>query len=85
MPAPPIRRRSNNCLKENDKYAPLEGPKEVRFYVIALHWKNLIGFSDKYCLSTVIIELLLTFKIFNLTFSTFHFTDTTQRFTVSVA
>ena len=81
MPASPIRRCSNNCFKENvhDKYALLEGPTEVRFYVIALHWKNVIGFSDNYCLSTVIIELLLTFEIFHLTFSTFHFTDTTQR------
>lgn len=63
---PPRRHCSNNCLKENahDKWKPLEGPTEVTFYVIALHWKNVTGFSNDYCLNTVIIQLrlLLTFK-----------------------
>lgn len=59
MPAPPTRHQSNNCLKENvhDKYAPPEGPAEVTFYVIALRWKNVIGFTSNYCLNTLIVEL----------------------------
>lgn len=38
----PIRNWRNNCLKGNvhDKYAPHQGPTEVRFNVIALHWEN---------------------------------------------
>ncbi len=58
MSVPPIRRHSNNCSKENvhDIDAPLEGLTEVRFYVIALHRKNVIGFSNNYCFGAVITE-----------------------------
>lgn len=54
MPVPPKRRHSNYYLKENvhDKYAPLQGSAEVRFYVTALQRKHVTGFSNNYCLNT---------------------------------